>query len=289
MNPILSIQNLTVSFKQNEKKATAVNNISIDVNTNEIVAIVGESGSGKSVTSLAILQLLSAATISGNIFFNSNDNKEVDLIKLNPRDINYVRGNAIGMIFQEPMTALNPVYTCGQQVMEAILTHQKISKAQAKVQTIALFEKVKLPNPKTIIDKYPHELSGGQKQRVMIAMAICNNPSLLIADEPTTALDVTVQKNIIELLQELQQQNGMSVILITHDLGLVADVAHKIVVMYKGQIVEQGNTVAILQNPTHWYTKALLACRPAANSKGNRLPVVADFSESLLVSGEHLD
>jgi peptide/nickel transport system ATP-binding protein len=161
--------------------------------------------------------------------------------------------------------------------MEAILTHQKISKAEAKRQTIALFEKVKLPNPSTIINKYPHGLSGGQKQRVMIAMAICNNPTLLIADEPTTALDVTVQKNIIELLQELQQQNGMSVILITHDLGLVADVAHKIVVMYKGEIVEQGNTAAILKHPTHWYTKALLACRPSANAKGNRLPVVADF------------
>jgi peptide/nickel transport system ATP-binding protein len=286
MDTLLSIQNLTISFSQNEQKTTAVNNISIDVNKNEIVAIVGESGSGKSVTSLAILQLLSAAITSGNIFFNKDDNEDIDLLKLSQEAINEYRGNAISMIFQEPMTALNPVYTCGQQVIEAILTHQKITKAEARAKTIALFEKVKLPNPSTIINKYPHELSGGQKQRVMIAMAICNKPKLLIADEPTTALDVTVQKSIIELLQELQQQNGMSVILITHDLGLVADVAHKIVVMYKGEIVEQGNAANVLKHPIHWYTKALLACRPAANAKGSRLPVVADFRELAVDSGQ---
>ncbi|MBP6431443.1 MAG: ABC transporter ATP-binding protein [Ferruginibacter sp.] len=286
MSTLLSIQNLEVSFTQNEQKNVAVNNISIDVNKNEIVAIVGESGSGKSVTSLCIMQLLHAANVKGSIFFNNATNQCVDLLKLNKKEINTYRGNAISMIFQEPMTALNPVLTCGEQVMEAILVHKKIPKAKAKQLTIDLFEKVKLPNPQTIINKYPHELSGGQKQRVMIAIAISGNPSLLIADEPTTALDVTVQKSIIELLKALQQQNSMSVILITHDLGLVADVAHKIVVMYKGEIAEQGNAVDILKQPTHWYTKALLACRPAANAKGNRLPIVSDFREPSIVSSE---
>jgi peptide/nickel transport system ATP-binding protein len=181
------------------------------------------------------------------------------------------------MIFQEPMTSLNPVFTCGQQVIEAIKLHQKVNNKIATEKTIALFEKVKLPQPEQIINRYPHELSGGQKQRVMIAMAMSCNPALLIADEPTTALDVTVQKTILELIKELQQQNNMGVILITHDLGIVADIADKIVVMYKGEIVEQGLTKDVLQTPQHVYTKALLACRPAGKIKGERLPVVSDF------------
>jgi peptide/nickel transport system ATP-binding protein len=175
------------------------------------------------------------------------------------------------------MTSLNPVFTCGQQVIEAIQVHEKSSYASAKEKTIALFEKVKLPEPASIIYRYPHELSGGQKQRVMIAMAMCCNPSLLIADEPTTALDVTVQKNILELIKELQIQNNMGVLLITHDLGVVADIADKIVVMYQGEIVEQGNAKELLQHPQHAYTRALLACRPAGKKKGERLPVVSDF------------
>ena len=284
MDELLSIKNLSVSFTQDGEVNEAVKNISIEVNKNEIIAIVGESGSGKSVTALSILQLLpKQTTVSGQIVFNHTGHT-IDFTKLTSKEISAYRGNAVSMIFQEPMTSLNPVFTCGQQVMEVLQLHKKISKEEAKQQTIKLFEKVKLPNPSTIINRYPHELSGGQKQRVMIAMAICCNPSLLIADEPTTALDVTVQKTILELLKELQVQNQLSIILITHDLDLVADVADKIVVLYKGELIEKGTTRSILKNPQHWYTKALLACRPVANAKGIRLPVVADFIESGMVS-----
>lgn len=284
MDELLSIKNLTVSFTQDGEVNEAVKNISIEVNKNEIIAIVGESGSGKSVTALSILQLLpKQTTVSGQIVFN-HAGHSIDFTKLTSKKISAYRGNAVSMIFQEPMTSLNPVFTCGQQVMEVLQLHKKISKEEAKQQTIELFEKVKLPNPSTIINRYTHELSGGQKQRVMIAMAICCNPSLLIADEPTTALDVTVQKTILELLKELQVQNQLSIILITHNLDLVADVADKIVVLYKGELIEKGTTRSILKNPQHWYTKALLACRPVANAKGSRLPVVADFIESGMVS-----
>ncbi len=256
----------------------AVKSSSIEIKKGELVAIVGESGSGKSVTALSLLQLLPKQTIiSGKTVFFQKEKQPDDLVKLPDADINKVRGKNIAMIFQEPMTSLNPVFTCGKQVMEAIQLHQKVNTKTARQKTIALFERVKLPDPETIIDRYPHELSGGQKQRVMIAMAISCNPSLLIADEPTTALDVTVQKTILELIKELQVQNRMGVILITHDLGIVADIADKIVVMYKGEIVEQGTTKEVLQSPQHPYTKALLACRPAGKPKGERLPVVSDF------------
>ncbi len=286
MDELLSIKNLSVSFTQDGEVTEAVKNISIEVNKNEIIAIVGESGSGKSVTALSILQLLpKQTTVSGQIVFN-HAGHTIDFTKLTSKKISAYRGNAVSMIFQEPMTSLNPVFTCGQQVIEVLQLHKKISKEEAKQQTIELFEKVKLPNPSTIINRYPHELSGGQKQRVMIAMAICCNPTLLIADEPTTALDVTVQKTILELLKELQVQNQLSIILITHDLGLVADVADKIVVLYKGELIEKGTTSSILKNPRHWYTKALLACRPAANAKGSRLPTVSDFSEASMVNSQ---
>ncbi len=243
-----------------------------------MVAIVGESGSGKSVTALALLQLLPQQSIvTGKTLLFKREKQPANLIKISAAEINEIRGKDIAMIFQEPMTSLNPVFTCGKQVMESIRLHQNVNTKIAKQKTIALFEKVKLPNPEAIINRYPHELSGGQKQRVMIAMAICCNPSLLIADEPTTALDVTVQKNILELIKELQQQNQMGVILITHDLGIVADIADRIVVMYKGEIVEQGITKDVLQSPQHPYTKALLACRPSGKAKGEKLPVVSDF------------
>ena len=256
----------------------AVKSSSIEIKKGELVAIVGESGSGKSVTALSLLQLLPKQTIiSGKTIFFQKEKQPDDLVKLSDADINKVRGKNIAMIFQEPMTSLNPVFTCGKQVMEAIQLHQKVNAKTARQKTIALFERVKLPDPETIINRYPHELSGGQKQRVMIAMAISCNPSLLIADEPTTALDVTVQKTILELIKELQVQNRMGVILITHDLGIVADIADKIVVMYKGEIVEQGTTKEVLQSPQHPFTKALLACRPAGKPKGERLPVVSDF------------
>lgn len=274
MLPLLQIKNLSVQFIAEKEITTAVNNISFDVQAGEIVAIVGESGSGKSVTSLAMMKLLpKQATLSGEIIFTAKE-QSTDLLKLNEKAMMDKRGKEIAMIFQEPMTSLNPVFTCGHQVMEAIQLHQQLNKKEAEQKTIDLFEKVKLPNPSAILHRYPHELSGGQKQRVMIAMAMCCNPSLLIADEPTTALDVTVQKTILELIKELQGQNGMSVILITHDLGVVADIADKIVVMYKGEIMEQGKTKEVLSNPQHLYTKALLKCRPAVHKRGERLPVV---------------
>jgi len=203
----------------------------------------------------------------------------MDLINADENSIRQIRGSKIAMIFQEPMTSLNPVMTCGKQVMEALLIHKEISQLEAKQRTIGWFEKVKLPEPDKIFKKYPHELSGGQKQRVMIAMAMCCNPSLLICDEPTTALDVTVQKTILQLIKELQQQQNMGVIFITHDLGVVAEIADRVAIMYKGEIVEESTVKNIFENSTHPYTKALIACRPALHPKKERLPTVSDFLE----------
>jgi peptide/nickel transport system ATP-binding protein len=276
--PLLSVNNLSIGFGAAGNIIPAVKNIFFTVEAGEIVAIVGESGSGKSVTSLSLLQLLpKQAEVKGQLLFSGNDGETVDLLRLLEKGINAIRGKDIAMIFQEPMTSLNPVFTCGYQVTEAIQLHQKLSSAAAKEKAIALFEKVKLPNPEEMMDRYPHQISGGQKQRVMIAMAISCNPSLLIADEPTTALDVTVQKTILELIKDLQIQLGMGVILITHDLGLVADIADRVLVMYKGEIAEQGKTSVVLQYPQHPYTKALMACRPTMHQRGERLPVVSDF------------
>lgn len=279
MPSLLSIQNLSVSFSNEGENTVAVKKSNIQINKGELVAIVGESGSGKSVTAMSLLQLLPAKStkIKGKIFFYQRELQPVDLVSASAKEMRQVRGKKIAMIFQEPMTSLNPVFTCGRQVTESIRLHEKVSSKEARRRTIALFEKVKLPEPESVFNRYPHQLSGGQKQRVMIAMAISCNPSLLIADEPTTALDVTVQKSILELIKELQLQNSMGVILITHDLGIVADIADKIVVMHKGEIVEQGNAKDILLAPQHAYTKALLACRPAGKTKGIRLPVVNDF------------
>lgn len=279
MPPLLAIKNLSVDFRTESVSTTAVNNVSFQINKGEVVAIVGESGSGKTVTSLAILQLLQvppAQYTSGEIIF-SNNNLEVDLLKLKEGEIRNIRGKEIAMIFQEPMTSLNPVLTCGNQVMETIQLHKKLNREDAKRNTIRLFEKVKLPDPPAIFHRYPHQLSGGQKQRVMIAMALSCDPLLLIADEPTTALDVTVQKAILKLISELQKETGMSVIYITHDLGLVAEIADKVIVMYKGAIVEQGDVQTIFDDPVHPYTRALLACRPVNYVKGQRLPVAGDF------------
>ena len=277
-NPLLQIQNLSIDFMADGIVTNAVKDISFEVATGEIIAIVGESGSGKSVTALSLLQLLpQQANIKGKMLFSKNETAPVDLLNISAKEINTIRGKDIAMIFQEPMTSLNPVFTCGYQVVETIQLHQQISSATAKEKTIELFEKVKLPEPANMVNRYPHQLSGGQKQRVMIAMAMSCNPALLIADEPTTALDVTVQKTILLLIKELQKQTGLGVIFITHDLGLVADIADKVVVMYKGEIIEQGITKNVLQNPQQPYTKALLACRPAKHQRGERLPVVNDF------------
>ncbi len=280
MHPLLSINKLSVDFIAATGTTHALKNISLSVRKGEIVALVGESGSGKSVTSLSILQLLPsppAHYAAGEILFSENGETPIDILKKDRHSLQNIRGNKIAMIFQEPMSSLNPVFTCGDQVMEAILQHKKISKAAARKEVISWFEKVKLPTPELMADRYPHQLSGGQKQRVMIAMAICCHPSLLICDEPTTALDVTVQKTILHLIKELQQQTGMGVIFITHDLGVVAEIADRAVVMYKGEIVEQNSVSQIFNAPEHPYTKGLLACRPVLHQKGERLPVVADF------------
>jgi peptide/nickel transport system ATP-binding protein len=285
MNPLLRIKDLSVDFISGSgagapTRTNALGHISLSVNKGEIVALVGESGSGKSVTSLSVLQLIPsppAEYTSGQILFSEDGEKTIDLLKLDHQSLRNIRGNKIAMIFQEPMTSLNPVLTCGEQIKEAIQSHRKVSKAIAKKETIDWFARVKLPLPEKMYDRYPHELSGGQKQRVMIAMAMCCHPSLLICDEPTTALDVTIQKTILHLIKELQQQEGMGVIFISHDLGVVAEIADRIAVMYKGEIVEENSTQAIFKNPQHPYTRGLLACRPINHQRGERLPVVSDF------------
>lgn len=283
MLPLLSIKNLSLAFHTQNGKQAALKDISFSIYKNEIVAIVGESGSGKSVTALSILKLLSsppAHYTSGEILFSEDGIHSTNLLKSEKDELQGIRGNKIAMIFQEPMTSLNPVLTCGDQVTEALITHKKINKQEAIQQTIEWFKKVKLPDPEKIVSRYPHELSGGQKQRVMIALAMCCQPSLLVCDEPTTALDVTVQKTILKLLKELQQQYGMSVIFITHDLGVVAEIADRAIVMYRGEMVEDNDTKSVFNTPRHPYTKALLACRPANHTKGERLPVVSDFLDN---------
>ncbi len=278
MFPLLEIKDLNISFLEEGMSTLALNDISLTVTKGKITAIVGESGSGKSVTALSILQLLpKQAAIKGKILFSRYGSKQEDLIRLNSKDISTIRGNHIAMVFQEPMTSLNPVLTCGFQVMETLTRHHKLSWEKAKEKTIRLFEQVELPQPASMLTRYPHEISGGQKQRVMIAMAMCCEPDLLIADEPTTALDVRIQKNILQLIKELQLKKNMGVLFITHDLGLVADIADELIVMYKGRIVEKGNAAEILKNPQHNYTKALLACRPASGSKGKKLAVLTDY------------
>ncbi len=278
--PLLQIKNFSVDFVTDSGTTSAIKNISFEINHGETVAIVGESGSGKTVTSLSVLQLLPSPPAkykSGEILFSEDGSSAVNLLNLSDNEIRKIRGHKISMIFQEPMTSLNPVKTCGAQVIEAMRTHQNISRKEAEEKTIKLFEQVKLPNASSVLHRYPHEISGGQKQRVMIAMAISCNPSLLIADEPTTALDVTVQKTILQLIKELQIKQQMSVIYITHDLGLVSEIADKVIVMYKGEVVEWGSIKDIFLNPQHPYTRALLSCRPDASSKGKRLPVISDF------------
>jgi len=282
MHPLLSIQNLDIAFRSETGTNAAVQNLSLEVNRGELLAVVGESGSGKSVTSLSILQLLPKANTiyaNGKVLFAADGTKVNDLLLSPDKDLQTLRGNRIAMIFQEPMSSLNPVMTCGHQVMEAILQHQNIPATNAKKQTIELFEKVKLPLPEAMFSRFPHQLSGGQKQRVMIAMAMSSKPDLLICDEPTTALDVTVQNTILQLIKQLQVEENIGVIFITHDLSVVGQIADRIVVLYKGNIVETGVTADIFIRPNHPYTKALLACRPALHPKGQRLPVVSDFME----------
>ncbi len=275
---MLSVQNLSIAFKSTNELKTVVHNISFELQQQQILGIVGESGSGKSVTSLAVLGLLDKnANVEGSILFN-----KTDLTKISEKEFQKIRGNQISMIFQEPMSSLNPSLTCGYQVLEILLQHKKISKSDAKKEVISLFNKVKLPRAETIFKQYPHQISGGQKQRVMIAMAIACKPQILIADEPTTALDVTVQKEIIELLKELQQETQMSIIFITHDLALVSEIADSVLVMYQGVIVEQGAAKQVFKSPTHNYTKALINSKPSLTERIKILPTVQDFVEQTI-------
>ena len=278
--PLLQIKDLTVAFEKENTSFIAVKNLSMSVCKGEIRALVGESGSGKSVTSMSILQLIPSPPASyknGSIQFYKTPTNCIDLLQASSSEIEAIRGQSIAMIFQEPMTALNPVLTCGNQMIETIMLHQQLSKEAARKEAIRLFTSVQLNDPEKAIDTYPHELSGGQKQRVMIAMAMSGKPDLLICDEPTTALDVQVQKNILILLKKLQQETGMGILFITHDLNVVASFADVVTVLYKGEVVEENTTKALFENPAHPYTKALLACRPGLYPKGYKLPVVNDF------------
>ncbi|MEX2350085.1 MAG: ABC transporter ATP-binding protein [Flavobacteriaceae bacterium] len=272
---LLKINNLSLAFKSEKSYTDVVHAVSFQLNKNEILGIVGESGSGKSVTTLAIMGLLPkkiSKITSGEIIY-----EEKSIQNIAEKEFQKIRGNEISMIFQEPMSALNPSMRCGKQVAEILLNHTKISKSEAKKQTLALFEKVKLPRPDEIYNAYPHQISGGQMQRVMIAMAIACKPKILIADEPTTALDVTVQKEIISLLKELQKETGMSILFISHDLALVSDIADRILVMYQGEIVEQGEVHTIFNSPQNKYTKALISSRPSMNERLEKLPTIKDF------------
>ena len=277
---VLRVNDLTTVFRNEEKITTAVNKISFSLREGEILGIVGESGSGKSVTAFSIMGLIpfpEGRIIEGEIRFILKTGQDINLLSLSDNQMKNFRGKEIAMIFQEPMTSLNPVYTCGSQVEEVILRHNKIRKRAAKQRTIGLFAEVRLPAPEQIYRSYPHQLSGGQKQRVMIAMAMACDPSILIADEPTTALDVTVQKTILDLMKELQNRHRMSIIFITHDLGLVSGFADRVLVMYKGEIVEEGATRILFSNPRHPYTQGLLGCRPPRENRLKKLPTVEDY------------
>lgn len=279
---ILEIEALSTGFRHGKQLIPAVKGISFTLESNETLALVGESGSGKSVTALSVMRLLpahTAVTDSTRMRYLSQSGNWLDLQHSGEKQLQEIRGREISMVFQEPMTSLNPVLSCGEQVSEVLTTHLGYTKARAKMASIELFREVRLPSPERIFKAYPHELSGGQKQRAMIAMAISCNPSILIADEPTTALDVTVQKAILLLLKQIQQARHMSILFITHDLGLVSGFADRVLVMYKGEIVEEGTVSDVFNKPVHPYTKGLLACRPPLGSRLRRLPTLKDFAD----------
>lgn len=282
MNPLLAIEDLSLELRRDTQWNPILHHIRFSLSEGETLGIVGESGSGKSVTALSVMQLLNpgiARYPSGRILFHADgpDQPPVNVLTAQESVMQTIRGNKIGMIFQEPMTSLNPVIRCGEQITEQILLHKKVTEKEAKEQVLNLFEEVMLPRPKQIFDSYPHELSGGQKQRIMIAMAMSCNPKLLIADEPTTALDVTIQKNILELIRTLQHKHGMGVLFITHDLGVVAEIADRAIVMYKGEMVEDNNVRDLFLKPQKAYTKQLIACRPSMTTRLRKLPQVSDF------------
>ena len=279
-NPLLEVRDLSIGFTADNQEMMVVDHISFQLKEAETLAVVGESGSGKTVTALAILRLIPTPPgriSSGEILFRNGNSGVTDILRIGEGEVQKLRGFRISMIFQEPMTSLNPVFTCGDQVTESLRIHLGFTKKQSREKVLDLFSEVKLPRPEAVFNNYPHQLSGGQKQRVMIAMAIACNPAILIADEPTTALDVTVQKTILELLKNLQSTRKMSILFITHDLGLVAGFADRVLVMHGGTVVEQGNVTDIFQSPQHAYTRGLLACRPPLDSRPSRLPTIEKY------------
>lgn len=279
MKTLLKVKNLRVSFRRDGGWKEIVHGIDFEVFKGKTLGIVGESGSGKSVSNLAIMRLLNER--QSRITVDTIELDGADISKYDETQMNDIRGKRIAMIFQEPMTSLNPVFRCGYQIVEAIQAHEDVTKEAARERVIKLFKRVMLPRPDSIFESYPHELSGGQKQRVMIAMALACNPELLIADEPTTALDVTVQKEILKLLKELQNDCSMGMVFITHDLGVVAEIADYVAVMHNGEIVEYGEVRQVLDNPKDPYTKGLLACRPPLDIRLQRLPVVKEFLDGV--------
>ena len=277
---LLSVKDLTTEFKTEEETVIAVNGLSFTLKKGETLGIVGESGSGKSVTALSLMQLVpgpAGRIVKGEAHLHPSGPSSTDLLQVPEKQMRHYRGNELAMIFQEPMTSLNPVLTCGAQVVEAIRQHKKVSSKEARQLTLQLFEEVMLPEPERIYKSFPHQLSGGQKQRVMIAMAISCEPSILIADEPTTALDVTVQKHILELLDRLQAKHRMGIVFISHDLAVIAELADRVFVMYRGKVVEEGPVKEIFSNPQHAYTKGLMACRPTLEKRLNFLPTISNF------------
>jgi oligopeptide/dipeptide ABC transporter ATP-binding protein len=268
---VLRVEGLKTHFKTQDGSVKAVDGVDFHVNQSRTLGIVGESGCGKSVTSLSVMRLLprNGRSIAGRILLEGRD-----LLKLPDDDMRALRGNDISMIFQEPMTSLNPVFSCGEQVAEAIRQHMHMNDREAKERTVELFKLVGIAGAERRVNDYPHELSGGMRQRVMIAMALSCDPKLLIADEPTTALDVTIQAQILELLRSIQEQKQMAIMLITHDLGVIAEMAQDVVVMYAGKIVERGTVDQIFENPRHPYTQGLLASIPGSGTKGKRLNVI---------------
>ncbi len=278
--PILHIKGLRTYFHTEDKVVRAVDlkpENEILIRPGQTLGVVGESGSGKSVTALSVMQLLPPETAvieGGDISFLGKD-----IVRLPRDEMRRHRGKDIGMIFQEPMTSLNPVFRVGDQVMEPIMLHEKVGREEARERVLQLFREVDIPDPERRIDSYPHEMSGGQKQRVMIAMALSCNPKLLIADEPTTALDVTIQKQILDLLRQLRDERGMAILFITHDLGVIAEIADDVAVMFQGHLVEFGDVLEIFENPKHPYTRSLLACRPTLDTKYRRLPTTSTFMD----------
>ena len=286
--PLLIIRDLSVAFRSQGRETLAVDRISFEIAKGETVALVGESGSGKSATALSILKLLpypAASHPSGAIVF-----KGEDLLQLNERQIRRVRGDDISIVFQEPMTSLNPLHTIEKQIGEILLLHRGLAGAAARERTLEVLTQVGIPDPQTRLKSYPHQLSGGQRQRVMIAMALANEPDLLIADEPTTALDVTVQRQVLQLVERLRKSHNAAVLFVTHDLGVVAKICRTMSVLHAGRVLEEGDTADVLARPRHPYTRALLAATPRADRPADALrPVPPDLIESLRIEAQRLD